>query len=251
MVLPEGIAYAHRAGNSEDIYFLSNQTNQEQTLKPTFRQDNGTAVVYNPVTDEKTAYQGTITLPPYGSLFVCYEQNGVSLAEKRPFSDRETAFLSEKHQIEPWNISFREAGLTLKDQQLFDWSKHENEKIKYFSGHARYTTTWKLKRRNLPKKRAWLSLPNVKDIAHVWINGKDCGYAWTAPYEVEITGALKKGKNKIEIEVVNTWHNALRGADQGKAPYEGIWTNAKYRAKGDNLLPAGLVEQPAVIIEKK
>ena len=141
--------------------------------------------------------------------------------------------------------------MTLKDQQLFDWSKHENEKIKYFSGHARYTTTWKLKRKHLPKKRAWLSLPNVKDIAHVWINGKDCGYAWTAPYELEITGALKKGKNKIEIEVVNTWHNALRGADQGKAPYEGIWTNAKYRAKGDNLLPAGLVEQPAVIIEKK
>ena len=251
VVLPEGIAYAHRAGNGEDIYFLSNQTNQEQTFKPTFRQNDGTAVVYNPVTDENTPYLGTVTLPPYGSLFICYGQNGVSLAEKRPLSERETAFLSEEKQVEPWEISFRESGLTLKDQQLFDWSKHENEKIRYFSGHARYTTAWKLKRKNLPKKRAWLSLPNVKDIAHVWINGKDCGYAWTAPYEVEITGALKKGKNKIEIEVVNTWHNALRGVDQGKAPYEGIWTNAKYRAKGDNLLPAGLVEQPALIIEKK
>ena len=251
VVLPEGIAYAHRAGDGEDIYFLSNQTNQEQTFKPTFRQNDGTAVVYNPVTDENTPYLGTVTLPPYGSLFICYGQNGVSLAEKRPLSERETAFLSEEKQVEPWEISFRESGLTLKDQQLFDWSKHENEKIRYFSGHARYTTAWKLKRKNLPKKRAWLSLPNVKDIAHVWINGKDCGYAWTAPYEVEITGALKKGKNKIEIEVVNTWHNALRGVDQGKAPYEGIWTNAKYRAKGDNLLPAGLVEQPALIIEKK
>ena len=251
VVLPEGIAFAHRAGDGEDIYFLSNQTNQEQTFKPTFRQNDGTAVVYNPVTDENTPYLGTVTLPPYGSLFICYGQNGVSLAEKRPLSERETAFLSEEKQVEPWEISFRESGLTLKDQQLFDWSKHENEKIRYFSGHARYTTAWKLKRKNLPKKRAWLSLPNVKDIAHVWINGKDCGYAWTAPYEVEITGALKKGKNKIEIEVVNTWHNALRGVDQGKAPYEGIWTNAKYRAKGDNLLPAGLVEQPALIIEKK
>ena len=251
VVLPEGIAYAHRAGDGEDIYFLSNQTNQEQTFKPTFRQNDGTAVVYNPVTDENTPYLGTVTLPPYGSLFICYGQNGVSLAEKRPLSERETAFLSEEKQVESWEISFRESGLTLKDQQLFDWSKHENEKIRYFSGHARYTTAWKLKRKNLPKKRAWLSFPNVKDIAHVWINGKDCGYAWTAPYEVEITGALKKGKNKIEIEVVNTWHNALRGADQGKAPYEGIWTNAKYRAKGDNLLPAGLVEQPALIIEKK
>ena len=82
------------------------------------------------------------------------------------------------------------------------------------------------------------------------MNGKDCGIAWTAPYEVEITGALKKGKNTIEIEVVNTWHNALRGADQGKAPYEGIWTNAKYRTKGDGLLSAGLLAPPELIIEQ-
>ena len=61
---------------------------------------------------------------------------------------------------------------------------------------------------------------------------------------------VEKGKNQIEIEVVNTWHNALRGLDQGKAPYEGIWTNAKYRTKGDGLLPAGLLRQPEIIIEK-
>ena len=151
---------------------------------------------------------------------------------------------------QPWDVTVRESGLTLKDQQPFDWSKHSDDKIRYFSGHARYTLTCKLKKRELPKKRAWLSFPNVKDIAHVWINGKDCGIVWTAPYELEITGALKKGKNTIEIEVVNTWHNALRGADQGKAPYEGIWTNAKYRTKGDDLLPAGLITQPELRIEK-
>jgi hypothetical protein len=151
---------------------------------------------------------------------------------------------------QPWDVTFRESGLTLKDQQPFDWSKHSDDKIRYFSGHARYTLTCKLKKRELPKKRAWLSFPNMKDIAHVWINGKDCGIVWTAPYELEITGALKKGKNTIEIEVVNTWHNALRGADQGKAPYDGIWTNAKYRTKGDDLLPAGLITQPELRIEK-
>jgi hypothetical protein len=56
-----------------------------------------------------------------------------------------------------------------------------------------------------------------------------------------VTDALKKGVNDIKIVVVNTWANALRGADNGKAPYEGIWTNAKYRMKGDALLPAGLM----------
>ena len=86
-----------------------------------------------------------------------------------------------------------------------------------------------------------------KPARRVWVNGKDCGIAWTAPYEVDITEALKKGKNTIEIEVVNTWHNALRGLDNGKAPYDGIWTNAKYRTKGNELLPAGLLAPPMMI----
>jgi hypothetical protein len=195
-------------------------------------------------------FDGNVTLPPYGSLFVSFGQDIDSHVGKQIFPRREKVVPKEGIMSQPWDVTFRESGLTLKDQQPFDWSKHSDDKIRYFSGHARYTLTCKLKKRELPKKRAWLSFPNVKDIAHVWINGKDCGIVWTAPYELEITGALKKGKNTIEIEVVNTWHNALRGADQGKAPYEGIWTNAKYRTKGDDLLPAGLITQPELRIEK-
>ena len=138
----------------------------------------------------------------------------------------------------------------MQTDTLFDWSLHPADSIRYFSGHTRYQTTLKLKKKEMPTGRIWLSLPHVKDIAHVWVNGKDCGIAWTAPYEVEITRALQKGKNSIEIEVVNTWHNALRGTDQGKAPYEGVWTNAKYRTKGDSLLPAGLLAQPELKIEQ-
>ena len=246
VVLPDGIAYTHRTNDGQDIYFLANQTDKEMSFKPTFRLQQGTAVLYNPLTDEAMLYNGTVTLPPYGSLFVSYGRNEYSQRGNTSFPVREQIIPTVGMQTQPWDVSFRESGLKLKDQMLFDWSQHENEKIRYFSGHARYKTTWKLKRRQVPKRRAWLSLPNVKDIAHVWINGKDCGIAWTAPYEVEITGALKKGRNKIEIEVVNTWHNALRGADAGKAPYEGIWTNAKYRTKGDQLLPAGLLEQPVI-----
>ena len=151
---------------------------------------------------------------------------------------------------EPYTLSFRESGITLENQQLFDWSRHEDDRIRYFSGHARYTTTLKSKYSRRSKKRTWIVFPKVKDIAHVWVNGIDCGIAWTAPYEVEITKALKKGKNKIEIEVVNTWHNALQGLDEGKAPYEGIWTNAKYRTSNKELLPAGLLEQPELKIEQ-
>ena len=246
VILPEGIAYTHRTEKCENIYFLSNQTDQELTFSPTFRENKGKAVVYNPLTDESYDYQGTITLPAYGSLFVSYRQSDYSHTGNKIFPHWEQNIPILGKNNGSWTVSFREAGLTLKNQHLFDWSQHADDRIRYFSGHARYTTTWKLKKQEVPTGRAWLSFPNVKDIAHVWINGKDCGIAWTAPYEVEITGALKKGKNTIEIEVVNTWHNALRGLDAGKAPYDGIWTNAKYRTKGDGLLPAGLLEAPVL-----
>ena len=246
VVVPEGIAYTHRAGEDEDIYFLSNQTNQEMTFSPTFRENKGKAVVFNPLTNESYDYQGTLTMPVHGSLFIHYRHSDYSNVGNEMLPRMIQHIPGVEKNSEPWTITFHEAGLTINSQQLFDWSKHKDEKIRYFSGHARYSTTWTLKKKEIPQGRTWLSFPNMKDIAHVWINGTDCGIAWTAPYEVEITGALQKGKNTIEIEVVNTWHNALRGADLGKAPYEGIWTNAKYRTKGEELLPAGLLEPPRI-----
>ena len=246
VVVPEGIAYTHRAGEDEDIYFLSNQTNQEMTFSPTFRENEGKAVAFNPLTNESYDYQGTLTMPAHGSLFIHYRHSDYSNVGNEMLPRMIQHIPGVEKNSEPWTITFHEAGLTINSQQLFDWSKHKDEKIRYFSGHVRYSTTWTLKKKEIPQGRTWLSFPNMKDIAHVWINGTDCGIAWTAPYEVEITGALQKGNNTIEIEVVNTWHNALRGADLGKAPYEGIWTNAKYRTKGEELLPAGLIEPPRI-----
>ena len=297
VLLPEGIAYAHRVDDAYNIYFLANQTDKAQQFSARFRDADTVAVLYHPVENtyywtHNTENKGPIdiSLAPYESVFIIFgtrfncialtlvkESYGRAELQNAPINAKNLTYISQedsllvtdyfhagnkqfprREQTVPtqgtnallWDITFEESNIELKSQQLFDWSQHEDDKIRYFSGHARYTTTWKLKKDEVPQKRAWLSFPNVKDIAHVWVNGKDCGVAWTAPYKVEITGALQKGKNKIEIEVVNTWHNALRGMDQGKAPYEGIWTNAKYRTKGDGLLPAGLLEQPELIIEQ-
>ena len=245
VTLPEGIAYTHRNDNGQEIYFLSNQTNQTQTFNPSFRQGKESGVIYYPQSDDKYAFQGSLTLAPYQSAFVIFG----STMNANPYP-KERVKVALDGGDGTYDIAFKENKVTLKNQTPFDWSKHSNDKVRYFSGHARYTTKWTVKNRKALKNRAWITFPDVKDIAHVWVNGKDCGYAWTYPYEVEVTGALKKGSNKIEIEVVNTWHNALKGLDAGKAPYEGIWTNAKYRTKGDALLPAGLIAQPELIVEK-
>ena len=140
-----------------------------------------------------------------------------------------------------WNVRFSETGKTVVRTTLFDWSREADEKIKYYSGKALYSGTFRWKESGQKAKRVVVRLGKVANVATVRVNGVACGTAWTAPYEVDVTEVLRKGTNTLDIEVVNTWANALRGADLGKAPFEGIWTNAKYRLPGDKLLPAGLL----------
>ena len=249
VILPEGIAYTHRTGKEMEIYFIANQKQEAQTFNASFRVGGCEPVVYLPVTDEYQTAESksmalrtevSISLPPCGSAFVLFYKNGVPEDIKQRI--KSSAVMngnSQPVEIAKWDILFRESGLNATSDKLFDWTHATDDKIKYFSGHAEYTAQFKYG--DNVKGRTWLSLGVVNNLAHVWVNGKDCGIAWTAPYQVEVTDALKKGVNDIKIVVVNTWANALRGADNGKAPYEGIWTNAKYRMKGDALLPAGLM----------
>ena len=255
----EGIAYNHRKADGKDIYFFSNQNNKSISMTATLRAAGSRPMKYDPISDttmpvissHSDGKHTTIneSMLPYQSFFIILDEKGEMSTTSDLLSSNGISLPGRRYMEDQlWDIYFKESGITLKQQRLFDWSQHEDDRIRYFSGHARYTTIleWKGK----PDEKGSLQLPNVHDIAHVWVNGVDCGIAWTAPYAVDISGTLKKGKNTIEIEVVNTWHNALRGMDKGKAPYEGIWTNAKYRTKGDSLLPAGLLEQPYLITSK-
>src|SRR5208282_136525 len=66
----------------------------------------------------------------------------------------------------------------------------------------------------LPKKegtrrRLFLDLGVVKNIAQVRLNGRDLGVVWTAPWRVEITDAVKPAGNRLEIDVVNVWANRI------------------------------------------
>jgi hypothetical protein len=96
------------------------------------------------------------------------------------------------------------------------------------------------------EKSIWINLNEVSNMAEVFVNGKSCGIAWTAPFRVNISIALKQGVNELKITVVNTWANRLIG--DSKLPPEKRVTNTVYPFNFSNrqLLPAGLLG-PVVI----
>jgi hypothetical protein len=96
---------------------------------------------------------------------------------------------------------------------LSDWSQSTDEGIKYYSGAATYQKTFKTTFAFHKGTSYFLQLENVKDvgIATVKINGVDKGTLWTKPFRVDISKELKKGKNTLEIKVVNSWFNRVAG----------------------------------------
>lgn len=58
--------------------------------------------------------------------------------------------------------------------------------------------------------RATVAAP-VREIAMVRVNGVDCGLLWAPPYSVDVTDALRPGRNDIEVVVCNTASNRLAG----------------------------------------
>ena len=123
---------------------------------------------------------------------------------------------------------------------LSSWTNHSDAAIKYYSGTAIYSNAFFVTD-NQVDQNVMLDLGEIHDIATVQLNGKDCGTAWTAPYQVDLSKAIKKGKNVLSIQVTNTWFNRLLGEYQKSTNGKITYTTAPLRMEGKSLLKAGLI----------
>jgi hypothetical protein len=218
----DSILFIHRQLADGSVYFVSNQKNKTVNISTAFRISGKSPELWNAIdgsTRDLPAYKqnGTTTsvpmqLAPFESAFVVFRKNTTAIGDttKSNYPAVEKTIAINK----PWTVNFdhkmRGPAKPVVFNTLTDWTQNTNDSIKYYSGTAYYHNTFKVDK--IAKgMRYVIDLGIAKAIAKVTVNGIEMGGAWTPPYQVDITNALKPGENKLEIKVVNTWVNRLVG----------------------------------------
>ena len=151
----------------------------------------------------------------------------------------------------PWKVDFDTAMrgplAPVVFDTLMDWSKCGDSAIRYYSGSAVYRNAVFLSGA-VADRQLYLDLGMVQSMAKVKVNGKYVGGAWTWPYRVNITSAVKKGSNDVSIEVVNTWVNRLIGDSRLSVDERKTWLNVNPYKPESPLAPSGLLGPVRVLI---
>ena len=263
LTVPEthDIAWTHRRGEGFDIYFIANQSDEEKLLELSLRVSGYTPELWDAVTGsmeeaaEWKSLNGRTLLPvklaPAGSVFIVFRKKAAPPAINADSKRTNWNTFSFAQPLNgPWEVQFDTAyggpASPVIFTELQDWSRHTDTRIRHYSGAASYTCTFRVKKPG--RRKLWLDLGAIANIATVTVNGTDCGVSWTPPYQVDISKAVRKGKNKLTITVTNTWANRLIG-DHTLPPEQRITqTTAPYRLEGAPLLKAGLLG-PVSIVE--
>jgi len=135
---------------------------------------------------------------------------------------------------------------------LVSWTQRPEDGIKFLSGTATYRKTFDLSSDTsgnpVATSRLVLDLGAVRDLADVRLNGRNLGIVWTAPWQLDITDAVKPGTNALEIRVTNLWPNRLLG--DAARPVEQRLTSTNIPSdKIPALLPSGLLGPVRIVTD--
>jgi len=250
------IAWTHRKYGDTDIYFISNQTNEEQAFRVKFRVKGKSLELWDAVNGKINELQLGVGNGSYFIGMAPGESSFFVFRRQVPITNNAFSRSSEKSLLlKQWKIQFdKNSGGPEKPvevNELKSWTQLADSSLKYYSGTAIYSSSfdpivigWK---GNTGMATATINFDSIYNIATVKVNGIDCGTLWAPPYNIDITKALKTGKNNIEIEVANTWHNRLIGDNLLPLDKRMTWTTAPFRLKDKPVLPAGLVGEVKLI----
>lgn len=220
----ENIQWIHRQEADTDIFFIVNSVNSAVTATVTINLIGKVPEIWNPekvTIEEAKAWRSdgvktrlALKLAGREALFVVFRRVSDIVGPGLMLSEPE--IVETVNVMTPWTVRFPEgwgAPSQISLDKLMPWNESTCKGVKYFSGTARYSNKLQLKKID-SSSRYVLDLGTVKNLAVVRVNGKLCGHLWRPPFRVDVTAALRKGDNLLEIDVTNLWVNRLIGDEQ-------------------------------------
>jgi hypothetical protein len=251
-----GMDWIHRRTDRADIYFIANPTSRDVALQAALRARDAAPELFDPLTGgtqplPEYVRRGARTHLPlrlgaYQGFFVVFRNKVTRPATTAANFPARRAVTEVRG---PWSVRFDPAWVSpalgsgakgeVEFVDLTDWTKRPEEGLRHYSGIATYHTTFAMPSKPAPgkRRRCYLSLGVVRDVARVRLNGRDLGTAWCEPWQVELTSAIRPGANRLEIDVANLWANRVIG-DASRPASERL-------TKGNFLLPANTPLYPS------
>ncbi|MCX7006236.1 MAG: glycosyl hydrolase, partial [Kiritimatiellaeota bacterium] len=259
----EGVAdWIHRRDGDADIYFVCNQKAEPVSIAPIFRVSGKQPELWDAVTGARraaaafTQADGRTTvpleLPPYGAQFVIFQKPATANGTGNNFP----ALTKVGELAGAWQVTFDAkwgAPASVEFEKLVSWTERPEPGIKAYSGTATYRKTFDLPSAISPN-HLFLNLGNIGFIADVRLNGKKLGVVWAAPFQIEISGAVKPTGNVLEVDVVNGWWNRVLADEALPADQRMTKTNIRIGASHNRdkpqPQPAGLLG-PVTLLQEK
>lgn len=244
------LLYVHRKTADADIYWVNSRSSEALQVALDFRIEGKTPEIWHAETgrSEQASYSisngrtvVSMELAPNDAVFIVFRSHPQQQSLKLPLKTESLLSTVEG----PWKVSFQQdrgAPASATFDSLASFTENPDKGIAYFSGTATYTRDINFNRKQRIKgAQVWMDLGEVKNLAEVIVNGKNLGIVWKKPFRVNVTDALKPGKNKIEIRVTNLWVNRLIGDAQPDVEHKITYTTMPFYQAGSKLVPSGLL----------
>lgn len=252
-VLGEGVGtklvWTQRVLPDGEVFFVNNTTDQPLSITPSFRIVGKAPDLWraDTATTEPAGYvqQGgrtavTLNLAPYESVFVVFRTPSQATSRAALVTTSTTL----KTVDGPWTVKFDPAWgapASVSMPTLASWTENAHPGVRYYSGAATYETTLEVPKALLRAGgRTVLDLGEVHEFATVTLNGKTLPVQWKPPYAVDVTDAVKAGRNALSVRVVNFWANRMIGDQQPGAKPLTFAPIQPFKAD-DPLMPSGLL----------
>ncbi|MCX6561319.1 MAG: glycosyl hydrolase [Candidatus Aminicenantes bacterium] len=254
---PLDVGFVHRRAGERDIYFLANVGAEDAAFTVDWPGETRPIEVWDAFRSEirSTDPKGKameIHLSARGSLFlVAGGKTSNALAPRSaqpPPPDRIVPIKTE------WTLQFDgpEAPPSIQLSDLVSWT--EIPAGKFFSGLGAYAADF-IWEGPLPE-RARLAFDQIREAAEIRLNGIPLGVLFNPPLEVDITAALRPGRNRLEVTVANLPLNRFLGLpDQDLEPlrkeYGNRFAAPEEKKSAGGPAPSGLIGPVRLIVYDK